>query len=49
VWTRIRENFELDSELDADQMARIDALDQGESGWRGPDPGHVRDAPEVDA
>ena len=36
---RIRENFELfDFELDADDMSRIDSLDRGEEGRRGPHP-----------
>jgi 2,5-diketo-D-gluconate reductase A len=36
---RIEENIELfDFELDADQMARIDALDRGEAGRTGPHP-----------
>ena len=36
---RIEENFKLfDFELDADQMARIDGLDRGEDGRRGPNP-----------
>jgi 2,5-diketo-D-gluconate reductase A len=36
---RIRENLELfDFELDAGHMERIDALDRGEPGRRGPDP-----------
>jgi 2,5-diketo-D-gluconate reductase A len=36
---RIRENFEIfDFELDADDMARIDSLDRGESGRLGPHP-----------
>ena len=36
---RIRENFELfDFELDADQVARINSLDKGEAGRRGPHP-----------
>jgi 2,5-diketo-D-gluconate reductase A len=36
---RIEENFRIfDFELDADQVAAIDALDRGESGRRGPDP-----------
>ena len=36
---RIRENFELfDFELDADDMSRIDSLDRGEAGRRGPHP-----------
>ena len=36
---RIAENFELfDFELDADQVARIDALDRGEAGRTGPNP-----------
>jgi 2,5-diketo-D-gluconate reductase A len=36
---RIRENFELfDFDLDPDQIDRIDALDQDESGRRGPHP-----------
>jgi 2,5-diketo-D-gluconate reductase A len=36
---RIEENFHVfDFELDADQMARIDELDRGETGRRGPHP-----------
>jgi 2,5-diketo-D-gluconate reductase A len=36
---RIRENFELfDFELDPDDMDRIDSLDRGEAGRRGPHP-----------
>jgi 2,5-diketo-D-gluconate reductase A len=36
---RIEENFQIfDFELDAEQMARIDALDRGEDGRRGPHP-----------
>jgi 2,5-diketo-D-gluconate reductase A len=36
---RMRENFGLfDFELDADQMAAITALDQGDSGRHGADP-----------
>jgi len=36
---RMRENMQLfDFELSADQMARVDALDQGEAGRTGPHP-----------
>jgi 2,5-diketo-D-gluconate reductase A len=36
---RIEENIQLfDFELDADQVARIDALDKGEAGRQGPNP-----------
>jgi 2,5-diketo-D-gluconate reductase A len=36
---RIQENIQLfDFELDADQVARIDALDKGDAGRQGPNP-----------
>jgi 2,5-diketo-D-gluconate reductase A len=44
---RIEENFRVfDFELDDDQVARIDALDRGEDGRRGPNPERFAYVPE---
>ena len=40
---RMEENFAIfDFELTADEVAAISALDRGEAGRTGPEPGHLR-------